>query len=140
VDLHDDDQLVGHGRPKEGRTPVSDNEFLGYVGAVVAAAISFVVAEIARDAIELGATALLRPDRLIVMLFVLFTFALVASLTELLPFLGVRKIAERVGIRTGWFYAIAGGATGLLLTSVGFVLISAVPTFPSMDPELEPTF
>jgi hypothetical protein len=143
VSLHGHDQLVGPGRSREGRTPVSDNGFIGYLGAVVAAAISLVVTEIAWGAIGEGAADLLRPDRLAMelsaVLFVLLTYALVAGLTALLPFLGVRKIAERFGVRTGWFYAVAGGVTGLILTSAGSVLLSALPTFPA-SPEPDPTF
>jgi hypothetical protein len=99
-------------------------EVEGYLCAVAAATLSFIIAEMARDALTTGLNPF-RQDRLTMMIIVGAMFALIAGMSALAPFLVVRSIAKRIGINAAWYFIVCGAMTGVILTPVAFMIAPA---------------
>jgi hypothetical protein len=108
--------------PQANKTTPGDA--IGYLGAVLAATLSFWATFMIRDAIDTGLNPF-RPDRFVMMVLVTLPFSVAAAASALAPFLIARKIAEWTGIQAAWYYAVSGALTGLVLVPLGFALSGA---------------
>jgi hypothetical protein len=101
-------------RPAE--RPVS-----GYLGAVAAATLAFILSWVARDPAGAGVKPF-QPASLLILGAITLAVALVVAVAAFAPFVAARKLAQHLGITAAWYYALAGGVTGVVLTPLGAVI------------------
>lgn len=103
-------------------TPSPNRAVQGYLGAVAAATLAFAVQ---RNMAFLFVDSLspLQLDHLLILSVAMSIIAVVTCVVALGPWLLAVQLAERIGIRSLWYYALWGTTAGLVLGPPVFALL-----------------